>query len=36
VTTHHSATGDMTHAELEAFFSPHGIQPGFDGMILEF
>ncbi len=34
-TTHHSAMGDMTHKELEAFFAPHGIDPGFDGMILE-
>lgn len=30
-TTHHSHNGNATHAELEDFFGPHGIQVGFDG-----
>jgi phosphoribosyl 1,2-cyclic phosphate phosphodiesterase len=34
VTTHHVASGDCTHAELESILAPHGILPGFDGMIL--
>jgi phosphoribosyl 1,2-cyclic phosphate phosphodiesterase len=32
VTTHHSERGDATHEELEEFFAPHRIEPGFDGM----
>ncbi len=35
VTTHHCHLGDATHAELEAHFAPHGITPGFDGMIID-
>lgn len=31
VTTHHGHAGDATHAELEAFLNPHGIEVGFDG-----
>ncbi|MBS1706599.1 MAG: hypothetical protein JST40_12055 [Armatimonadetes bacterium] len=34
VTTHHSAAGDMTHAELEAALNPHRIQVGYDGKTL--
>lgn len=34
-TTHHSHNGNATHAELEAFFNPHGIQVGYDGMEFE-
>lgn len=33
VTTHHSHSGDGTHAELEAALSPHGIEVGYDGMV---
>ena len=32
VTTHHGQNGDGTHAELEAFLDPQGIQVGFDGL----
>jgi len=35
VTTHHSAAGMATHAELEACLNPHGIEVGFDGMLME-
>jgi len=33
-TTHHSHNGNATHEELEAYFSPHGILVGYDGMEL--
>jgi phosphoribosyl 1,2-cyclic phosphate phosphodiesterase len=36
LTTHHSASGDATHAELEAFLARHGITAGYDGLRLEF
>jgi phosphoribosyl 1,2-cyclic phosphate phosphodiesterase len=36
VTTHHSHNGEGTHDELTAFFAPHGIQVGFDGLTVEF
>lgn len=35
VTTHHSHNGNGTHAELEAFLNPEGIQVGYDGMQIE-
>lgn len=35
VTTHHSAKGDMSHAELEDALRPHGIVPGYDGIEFE-
>lgn len=35
VTTHHSHNGEGTHDELSAAFNPHGIQVGYDGMVLE-
>lgn len=35
VTTHHSHQGEVTHAELESALVPHGIEPGWDGMILK-
>ncbi|MBL8041224.1 MAG: hypothetical protein JNM04_07735 [Chthonomonas sp.] len=35
VTTHHWHLGDATHAELESFFAPYGIEPGYDGMTFE-
>jgi len=35
VTTHHSHSGGARHCDLERAFAPHGIQVGFDGMILE-
>lgn len=35
VTTHHSHAGDATHDELVERLRPHGIEPGYDGMILE-
>src|SRR5205085_10778502 len=35
VTTHHSHRGNATHVELEDALRPHGIEPGYDGMILE-
>ncbi len=36
VTTHHSHNGDATHAELEAYLNPRGIEVGYDGMDVEF
>ena len=36
VTTHHSHNGEGTHQELSEFFSPHGIEVGYDGLTLEF
>lgn len=36
VTTHHSHNGEGTHGELVAFFAPHGIEVGYDGLVLEF
>lgn len=35
VTTHHSHNGDLTHAEMIDLLAPHGIEPGYDGMVLE-
>ena len=35
ITTHHSHRGNATHAELEEALRPHGIEPGYDGMIIE-
>jgi len=35
VTTHHTAGGDLTHAELEEILRPYDIVPGFDGMVIE-
>jgi phosphoribosyl 1,2-cyclic phosphate phosphodiesterase len=32
VTTHHAESGLATHAQLEDFFSPHGVIVGHDGM----
>lgn len=32
VTTHHWHLGNATHAELESFFAPYGVEPGYDGM----
>jgi phosphoribosyl 1,2-cyclic phosphate phosphodiesterase len=36
ITTHHAATGNGTHAELEAALAPLGARPGFDGMVITF
>ena len=33
-TTHHSHLGEATHGQLEDALRPHGIEPGFDGMVL--
>ncbi len=35
VTTHHSHNGEGTHHELEQALNPHGVQIGFDGLVLE-
>jgi len=35
-TTHHSHQGEATHAELMEFFNPHGINIGYDGLVVEF
>lgn len=34
VTTHHSHNGFATHAQLEEALAPHGIAPGYDGMVV--
>ena len=36
VTTHHGHEGGATHAQLEAALAPHGLVPGYDGMVLSF
>ncbi len=35
VTTHHGHHGGARHCDLERVFSPHRIEPGFDGMLIE-
>ncbi len=35
ITTHHSHLGGLLHEELESVLSPHGIEVGFDGMVVE-
>jgi len=35
VANHFSHNGDCTHAELEAFFNPHGIVVGYDGLEID-
>jgi len=35
VTTHHGHHGDARHCDLERAFSPHQIEPGYDGMLIE-
>lgn len=35
VTTHHATRGEARHCDLERAFRPHGIEPGYDGMLLE-
>jgi len=35
VTTHHSHMGELLHEELETVLNPHGIEVGFDGMVVE-
>ena len=34
VTNHFAHCGGMLHADLEKYYAPHGIEPGFDGMRL--
>jgi phosphoribosyl 1,2-cyclic phosphate phosphodiesterase len=36
VTTHHASSGGATHSELEAALAPYGMEPGFDGLTIEF
>lgn len=33
---HFSHNGQATHAELEAYYNPHGIQVGYDGLTISF
>ena len=35
VTTHHSHQGNARHCDLEKALLPYGIEPGFDGMVIE-
>lgn len=35
VANHFSHNGDCTHADIEAFFNPHGIVAGYDGLEFE-
>jgi phosphoribosyl 1,2-cyclic phosphate phosphodiesterase len=35
VTTHHAHKGGARHCDLEAFLVPKGMEPGYDGMIIE-
>ncbi len=36
ITTHHASQGGARHCDLEAAFADFGIEPGFDGMVIEF
>jgi len=36
VTTHHGIRGRARHCDLERALCPHGIEPGHDGMVVEF
>ena len=36
VTTHHGHFGNARHCDLEEALRPHQIEPGFDGMLIEF
>ena len=33
---HFSHNGNATHAELEAYYNPHGIQVGYDGLTIDY
>ena len=35
VTTHHAASGGLTHEELEVILAPYAMVPGYDGMTIE-
>ena len=35
VTTHHAESGGASHTRLEEFFTPLGVQVGYDGLALE-
>jgi phosphoribosyl 1,2-cyclic phosphate phosphodiesterase len=34
-TTHHASRGQARHCDLERALRPHGIEPGYDGLLLE-
>jgi phosphoribosyl 1,2-cyclic phosphate phosphodiesterase len=36
VTTHHAASGGARHCDLEKALLKHGIEPGYDGMVIKF
>lgn len=36
VTTHHAASGGARHCDLEKHLGKHGIDPGYDGMVIKF
>jgi len=36
IACHFSHNGGMLHEDLEEFFAPHGIEPAYDGMTIEF
>lgn len=35
VTTHHAAAGGLVHEELEVVLAPYGVEPGYDGMVID-
>lgn len=35
ITTHHSHRGNATHDELVEALKPHGMEPGYDGLVVE-
>jgi len=35
ITTHHGHAGGATHEQLMEALAPHGMEPGFDGMVIE-
>jgi phosphoribosyl 1,2-cyclic phosphate phosphodiesterase len=36
VTTHHASSGSARHCDLERALGKHGIEPGYDGMVITF
>lgn len=34
-TTHHASRGQARHCDLERLLRPHGMEPGYDGLVLE-
>lgn len=35
ITTHHASRGEARHCDLERLLQPHGIEPGYDGLLIQ-